>query len=219
MRLAKTGLSACLFFLVTFPAIAAAENKALSTYFPPTEEKGGWRTLLPDSGDPESGQKAKIREMAGVDWDKLEEAWRHNASAPGATGLVVIRKGHVVGEWYRDCDPSKSFNIYSSSKAYTSMAFGLILADFGAGPLPALHRRGRLIHSVSNPLAKRVQRTDEQREPTQSSPVAGSGRRCHAGGGHEWLPGERSGEAPTSRGGDYRVHVPQSCARPSGEFS
>jgi CubicO group peptidase (beta-lactamase class C family) len=30
----------------------------------------------------------------------------------------------------------KPFNIYSSSKSYTSTAFGLILSDFGNGPLP-----------------------------------------------------------------------------------
>jgi CubicO group peptidase (beta-lactamase class C family) len=42
----------------------------------------------------------------------------------------------VVGEWYRGCDPATKFNIYSSSKAYTSVAFGLLLADGDAGKLP-----------------------------------------------------------------------------------
>ena len=43
----------------------------------------------------------------------------------------MIRKGHVVGEWYRGGERTTGFNIYSSSKSYTSTAFGLILADFG----------------------------------------------------------------------------------------
>jgi CubicO group peptidase (beta-lactamase class C family) len=109
----------------------------LADYFPPPEAKGGWRSLLPEAGDPDAAQKARIREVAGVDWDKLEQAWRHNESAAGATGLLVIRKGHVVGEWYKNADRRADFNIYSSSKSYTSTAFGLILADFGNGPLPS----------------------------------------------------------------------------------
>ena len=114
----------------------AADATSLSSYFPPPEDKGGWRTLLPESGEPIAEQKEEIRKQTGCDWDKLEAAWEHNAAAPGATGLLVIRKGHVVGEWYRGGDRTKTFNIYSSSKSYTSTAFGLILADFGNGPLP-----------------------------------------------------------------------------------
>lgn len=120
-------LPACLF---------AADAKPLSTYFPPAEDQGGWRTLLPESGEPSADQKSKIRQLAGCDWDKLNEAWKFNAESPGATGLIVIRRGYVVGEWYRGGDRTKTFNIYSSSKSYTSTAFGLILSEFGNGPLP-----------------------------------------------------------------------------------
>jgi len=123
-------------FLVSLPALAA-EDKHLSPYFPPSEERGGWRTLLPDSGEPDAPKKAKIRELAGIDWDKLKDAWEHNATAPGGTGMLVIRKGYVVGEWYRGGDGKTAYNIYSSSKAYTSTAFGLILDDFGNEPLPS----------------------------------------------------------------------------------
>jgi len=135
MRLAQTCLSAGLLLLFVAAGLAA-ESQPLSTYFPPTEERGGWRSLLPESGEPGSEQKANIRKVAGIDWDKLAEAWSHNAAAPGATGMVVIRKGHIVGEWYRG-ERTKAFNIYSSSKSYTSTAFGLILSDFGNGPLPS----------------------------------------------------------------------------------
>src|SRR6476619_5588183 len=114
----------------------AAERKPLSTYFPPPEDQGGWRTLLPASGEPNANQKADIRNVAGCNWDKLAEAWTFNAASPGATGLVVIRNGFIVGEWYRGCDATKAFNIYSSSKSYTSTAFGLLLSDFGNRLLP-----------------------------------------------------------------------------------
>ncbi|MCA1684383.1 MAG: beta-lactamase family protein [Planctomycetia bacterium] len=130
----RTWLAGCLIFLGAVATEAAPP--ALSDDFPPTEERGGWRSLLPESGEPDSTRKAKIRETTGVDWDKLKEAWLYNTRANGATGLLVIRKGQVVGEWYRGGDRSAEFNIYSSSKAYTSTAFGLILGDFGAGPLP-----------------------------------------------------------------------------------
>jgi CubicO group peptidase (beta-lactamase class C family) len=135
MRHFRSTLSIPLLLLFATSAFAA-DSKPLSTYFPPSEDQGGWRTLLPESGEPTADQKAKIRQLTSCDWDKLNEAWKFNAESPGATGLIVIRKGYVVGEWYRGCDRAKTFNIYSSSKSYTSTAFGLILSDFGNGPLP-----------------------------------------------------------------------------------
>ena len=135
MPLGKSALLSWLLLLFTIPALAA-DDKPLSSYFPPPEDKGGWRSLLPETGEPDAAQKAKIREVGGVDWDKLKEAWEHNSAAPGGTGFLVIRKGQVVGEWYRGGDRNSVYNIYSSSKSYTSTAFGLILADFGNKPLP-----------------------------------------------------------------------------------
>jgi CubicO group peptidase (beta-lactamase class C family) len=115
--------------------VGAADDRpspSLSDYFPPAEGEGGWRSLAPSDGDPDAQQKAKIRTSAGVDWDKLRLAWQHNESAEGPTGLIVVRRGYVVGEWYRDCYRTTEFNIYSCSKAYTSTAYGMILSDFAA---------------------------------------------------------------------------------------
>ena len=106
-----------------------ADDAKPKHYFPPPESKGGWRSLLPATGDPDAAQKAKIANTTGVDWDKLEEAWKVNAESDGSSGLLVIRHGYIVGEWYKDADKAKAFNIYSSSKAYTSLAFGMLLAD------------------------------------------------------------------------------------------
>jgi len=122
--------------LLIGPARAEDKPAPLAAYFPPPESKGGWRSLLPEKGEPGAEQKAAIAKTTGVDFDKLQEAWKHNAQAGGATGLLVIRKGHIVGEWYQNCDRNQTFNIYSSSKAYTSLAFGLLLEDSDAGKLP-----------------------------------------------------------------------------------
>lgn len=122
-----------LLLVILFPVGLRAADPAPN--FPPPESKGGWPSLLPKSGDPDVAAKAKIKTEAGVDWDKLKGAWDLNTQADGATGLIVIRHGKVVGEWYRGCDPTTAFNIYSSSKTYTSLAYGLTLEDFG-GSMP-----------------------------------------------------------------------------------
>jgi CubicO group peptidase (beta-lactamase class C family) len=128
----------CLMVLMAAGPARAGDRAgvALSSYFPTPEEQGGWRTLLPAEGDPDESRKARIRDVGGMDWDALKAAWDHNAAAPGGTGLLVIRRGWIVGEWYRGGDRSTAFNIYSSSKSYTSTAYGLILSDFGNGRLP-----------------------------------------------------------------------------------
>jgi CubicO group peptidase (beta-lactamase class C family) len=123
--------------VLLLPALGRAEEakRAKAAYFPPPESKGGWRSLLPAKGEPSAAQKAAIAKTAGVDWDRLKEAWDVNAEADGASGLLVIRHGYVVGEWYKNADKNKRFNIFSSSKPYTSLAFGLLLADSAAGKL------------------------------------------------------------------------------------
>lgn len=136
MRWLTPLLSAFLVLGLVAPASAQTPAPKLADYFPQPESKGGWRSLLPKTGGPDAKQKEEIRALTGVDWDKLVEAWEFNAAQEGATGLLVIRRGYIVGEWYKDCDKDKPFNIYSSSKAYTSLAFGLILADFGNPALP-----------------------------------------------------------------------------------
>ena len=77
-------LGFCLLLLAAsfLPARAGDQQGApLSDYFPRTEEEGGWRSLLPDQGEPDDTQKAQIRELGGVDWETLKAAWEHNASA------------------------------------------------------------------------------------------------------------------------------------------
>jgi hypothetical protein len=68
----------CLLVLVSSSLPAQTADRptaALSDYFPPPEEQGGWRTLLPAEGEPDDSQKARIRDVGGVDWDLLKAAW------------------------------------------------------------------------------------------------------------------------------------------------
>jgi CubicO group peptidase (beta-lactamase class C family) len=122
-------------------SLQATEPVTLVDYFPPPESKGGWRTLLPEQGPPDADQKAKIREVAGVDWDKLAAAWEHNLLAEGPSMLLVIRRGHIVGEWYNDqwlktWGRDRAPGFYSTTKAYISTAFGLLLEESEQGKLP-----------------------------------------------------------------------------------
>ena len=68
---------------------------AISDYFPPPESKGGWRSLLPDAGEPSADQKARIAKTGGVDWDKLKQAWDYNAQVEGGTS-PFSRKNSVA---------------------------------------------------------------------------------------------------------------------------
>src|SRR5262245_42546635 len=54
-----------------FRAGAADQPVNFSDYFPPPEEQGGWRSLLPAEGEPDDSQKVRIRDVGGVDWDTL----------------------------------------------------------------------------------------------------------------------------------------------------
>lgn len=135
MRTLVTTLSLCLVIALASPAWAEDAKAKLADYFPPPETKGGWRSLLPDKGEPSAEQKAQIKKIAGIDWDKLADAWALNSKTDGSSGLLVIRRGQIAGEWYKDGDRDKAFNIYSSSKAYTSVAFGILLADREAGKI------------------------------------------------------------------------------------
>ena len=99
-----------------------------------TREQGRLWQHLP-AGRSNAGTKSRHRQdgrrrlgqaQAGVEAQRRHRGRERPAGHP---------QGHIVGEWYKDCDRDKTFNIYSSSKAYTSLAFGLLLADSDAGKL------------------------------------------------------------------------------------
>ena len=113
-----------------------ADSPKAKPYFPPPESKGGWRTLLPEKGGPSAEQKAAIARTAGVDWDKLAEAWEDNAEARGGHRPArhpprAHRRRVVQGRATR---PQRSTSTPARRRT-PRLAFGLLLADSG-GKLP-----------------------------------------------------------------------------------
>jgi len=91
-------------------------------YFPPPDSEGGWRTLK---------DAAPIRELAGMDLHRLEQAFDFTQRCTQNGGLLVVRHGYLVYENYfgrahRNANPDMA----STGKAYTSIACGIMLQEF-----------------------------------------------------------------------------------------
>lgn len=95
-----------------------AGSRRRDGYFPPPESAGGWRALVGPDLEPAAGEKADIRRLAGVDWDRLLEAYLYSRGLSADTSLLVIRNGWVAGEW----GPRNPFYLASVSKSLTGLA-------------------------------------------------------------------------------------------------
>jgi len=105
--------------VVTFLCGAAGQG---ADYFPPPDSEGGWR-MLKDAKE--------IREKAGMDLPKLEQAFDFTQRCSQNGGLLVVRRGYLVYEKYfgrahRNANPDMA----STGKAYTSIACGIMLNEF-----------------------------------------------------------------------------------------
>ncbi|MDB6131945.1 MAG: serine hydrolase [Verrucomicrobiales bacterium] len=104
-------------------ATAAPSLRATpKTYFPPPDSEGGWRDLT----DP-----AQIRQLAGMDAERLERAYQLTERSSKNGGLLVVRHGYLVLEKYfgrasRNANPDMA----STGKAFTSIACGIMLHEF-----------------------------------------------------------------------------------------
>ncbi len=95
-----------------------AGQRRTDAYFPPPESAGGWRTLLAPDLEPSVGEKAELRRLAGIDWDRLLEAYRYSREFAADTTLLVIRNGWIAGEW----GPQNPFYVASVSKSLTGLS-------------------------------------------------------------------------------------------------
>jgi hypothetical protein len=114
------------------------------TYFPPAEAEGGWRYAQ----SPE-----EVRDRAHLDPEKLllgqrEFEWHWGGHA---WSMAVIRHGVLAAEFgsYNVLDGSR-FDLWSATKSFTSIAFGILLADqaqreTGTNPLALDSRAYELI--------------------------------------------------------------------------
>jgi len=90
-------------------------------YYPPPDSAGGWRTPK---------DAAQMKELAGMDPVKLDQAWEQTQRCTQNAGLVVVRRGYLVYEKYagrafRDANPDMA----SCGKAFTSIASGIMLKE------------------------------------------------------------------------------------------
>ena len=103
---------------------------AADAYYPPPESEGGWRWLK---------EPADVRAVGGMDADKLDLLARKHELIYGGDswGIVVIRRGYLVREYYtfNVLLPTR-FDIWSGTKSFTSTAWGLLLEDSRQNRLP-----------------------------------------------------------------------------------
>ncbi len=117
-------LPVTLLVLGAFVAPATAQS-----YFPPKESQGGWRSLVPVGAVPTPHQKSTVRQVAEMDWDRIQKAW--NLVAPHGGSLLVIRNGWVAGEF----GPQTSYHVASVTKSFTGMAMMRLFDQSDAGQL------------------------------------------------------------------------------------
>ena len=103
-------------------ALLASTQLFAADYFPPPDSEGGWRTL-PDA--------AAIRAQAGLDSERVADAYKICERSTQNGGLLVVRRGHLVFEKYfgrasRNANPDMA----STGKAFTSIACGIMLKEF-----------------------------------------------------------------------------------------
>jgi len=104
-------------FLAFWPILPALS----ADYSPPPDSAGGWRTLT-DSG--------QLRKKAGVDLDRLDQAFAFIQETSQNGGLLVVRHGYLVYEKYfgqgnREAHPDMA----SIGKAFTSVSCGIMLKE------------------------------------------------------------------------------------------
>lgn len=97
------------------------DQTAEETYFPPPDAEGGWRTLKADE---------EVRRVAGLDPDKLEEAWQYVSGLSANSSLLVVRRGWLVFERYQGkATRDSNRDMHSCGKAFTSTAVALLMAE------------------------------------------------------------------------------------------
>ena len=106
--------------IVVILTLVSAPGRS-ADYVPPPDSEGGWRTLK---------DAAQIRELAGMDLYKLDQAFEFTQRCSQHGGLLVLRHGYLVFEKYwgkgnRNANPDMA----STGKAFTSIACGIMLKD------------------------------------------------------------------------------------------
>lgn len=101
------------------PPPRAGRDTAAQEYFPSADRAGGWRKL--------EGE-AEVRKAAGMQKERLDQAFEYTKTTSRFGGLLVARRGYLVYERYfgranREVTP----NMASCGKMFTSVCWGILL--------------------------------------------------------------------------------------------
>ncbi len=129
-RIKRLALILTLVFGTCIPSKAASPD---ISYFPPPDTEGGWRTL---------SDATSIRSLAGLDLNRLEQAYTAVSRTGTNGGLLVVRNGYLVFEKYfgkarRNANPDMA----STGKAFTSIACGIMLEEYKQQFPDGLHQK------------------------------------------------------------------------------
>ncbi|MFO1458846.1 MAG: serine hydrolase [Verrucomicrobiota bacterium] len=102
--------------------LLTASQGAAREYYPPPDSAGGWRTAT---------TPREIKSKAGMDAQRLDNAFEFTRRCTQNGGLLVVRHGYLVLERYfgraaRNVNPDMA----STGKAYTSIACGILVDEF-----------------------------------------------------------------------------------------
>jgi CubicO group peptidase (beta-lactamase class C family) len=97
-------------------------------YYPLPESHGGWRWLRSDED---------IRSLGMMDPDALQLACEYNAHFDASAGVVIIRNGYIVAEWYENSALTTTrYDVWSCVKSFTGTAYGILFDDSRHRTLP-----------------------------------------------------------------------------------
>ena len=101
-----------------------------NNYFPQPESEGGWRFF----------DQNNTNSIPDVDFDLLNAAikeYQHFFDNV-ASGIVIIKNGYIIKEHYSFMTlPGSRFDVWSCTKSFTGIAWGLLLEESKNGLLPS----------------------------------------------------------------------------------
>jgi CubicO group peptidase (beta-lactamase class C family) len=108
-------------FLITTGLAIFCLFSCSKTYFPPPDALGGWRTATAEN---------EIRQIAGMEKSRLDQAFEFIKGSTKNGGLLVVRHGWLVyeryfGKGHREATP----NLASCGKSFTSIAVGILISE------------------------------------------------------------------------------------------
>ena len=99
-------------------------------YYPQPESQGGWRFLK---------DKSEIKSLTNVSLGKLDDLVQRYRLFfdTDVSGIVIIRNGYLIKEYYSFMTlPGSRFDVWSCTKSFTGIAWGLLLEEGRKGTLP-----------------------------------------------------------------------------------